>query len=508
MYAHATKKKNAVDSKEYVQVTLKLMSKLNKMHAPIGSKTLVPLKDIPFPLRNRLINERKMYEAYQSLIDTRNDLIDIRAIVLELKTKIENENIKKEYKLTLKKRQAAFLPQPHVSSHEMDMQHIQSYIDTWNAEIKQAELKPINPHLWNLPSIIWLLICLVVHGYGLFVADASRIQLEASSATTNLTTGEAADGVALCRNATDWILVLSCFFIATSSINIVLYYVVYPFLESHSDTSTYRYYKKRYNELIIGVNMKVCLPLHVLVLVPWLIYGFVLFFNPLAGRCQNDVYNDVYYYGFIYSIFPGTVFVLLGFVCFCVMVYKIIKESASGSLNRSSTLMVVFIFVVGFVSLYVWFFVHVVQVGEKQLTQFTLVLNNRTGTATTTSIELAQTCAAGAQYLIDAGLTTLVYSGILVVGGMVVPFIAKSLSVIEAHTYEKIAPDCMVFLLSGRMVIELVFGILGGVLFFNSDRYACGAELFGFGLGVTIVFIFSSVSTCNQISAQQSKKKL
>ena len=191
------------------------------MHAPIGSKTLVPLKDIPFPLRNRLINERKMYEAYQSLIDTRNDLIDIRAIVLELKTKIENENIKKEYKLTLKKRQAAFLPQPHVSSHEMDMQHIQSYIDTWNAEIKQAELKPINPHLWNLPSIIWLLICLVVHGYGLFVADASRIQLEASSATTDLTTEEAADGVALCRNATDWILVLSCFFIATSSINIV-----------------------------------------------------------------------------------------------------------------------------------------------------------------------------------------------------------------------------------------------------------------------------------------------
>jgi len=483
------------------------------MHAPLSSGTdaMVPLETFSFPLHNRLINEKKMYESYHKLIDTRNDLIDIRAIAFELKTKIAQQELdnktKKEYKLTLEKREAAFLPSvQHVLPWELNPTRLsengitaasvhQNYIDKWNLELTQAKLNPINPHVWNLPSIVWLLVCIIVHGYGLYVAETSRIELETSSANRDHAV------VALCRNAIDWIIVLSYFLIGTASINIFWYYVVHPLLLAHLDLFSYRFYKLR-QQNHEDCQLHVCLPLHVLALLPWFIYGFVLFFNPLAETCQPEVY----YYGLIYSIFPGTVVVLLSCMALCFAVYACVTEPGEKQGTARVLVLVAGLVLLGFVVLYFWFFVFVVEVGEKHLTQNTLVLNNQTGT--TASIELAQTCAGGAQYLIIAGRTILIYSGILVFFGVLLLFLTDSnYTHFSKAQGQKYATDCTSLLFLGRFVIELVFGILGGVLFFNSDRYACGAELFGFGLGLSIVFIFSSLSTCTGLcSARQPKK--
>jgi len=498
------------------------MSKINKMHAPVSqNQKLVPIKDIPFPLRNRLIHEKKMHASYHELRNTRNDLTDLRVVTSVLKAKIEKQEqlLQKveEYEATLKERRAAFLPDP--AGHGFYLLHegplteqiCQKYIVKWKEEMEQAKRKPINPHLWNAPMVLWFLFCLGLHGYGVYVAETSKtdmvINMDLITVVANSTDEKEVEE--LCRNASDWVLVLSCFLIAASSLCMLSYYVVYPLRPNGwFCKSSYESYSRRYSDHVDGITF-VCLPLHVLLLCPWMIYGFVLFFNPLAVACPTELY----YYGFVYSIFPGTVFVLLCFLAILLPLCSIAMEQRYWRQNQMEQRRLMLLFgglvLIAFVVLYVWFFVHVVEVGEKNLARNTLVLNNQT--ESTSSLALAQACAEGAQYLIDSGLTTLIYSVILLFFGIVVSIIVESnINGSRRYYYEdrKIkASCCMNVLLFGRFIIEVVFAILGGVLFFNSERYACGAELFGFGLGMTIVFIFSSLSTCNACSTAQPSKK-
>ena len=77
----------------------------------------------------------------------------------------------------------------------------------------------------------------------------------------------------------------------------------------------------------------------------------------------------------MYSIFPGTVFVLLGFLTLCWGVYQELRY-------RNDLLHLLLpciggVLLLGVVVLYVWFFVHVVNVGEKHLSLNGLILGNR-----------------------------------------------------------------------------------------------------------------------------------
>lgn len=130
-------------------------------------------------------------------------------------------------------------------------------------------------------------------------------------------------------------------------------------------------------------------------------------------------------------------------------------------------------------------------------------------TADEASLALAQLCLGGAQYLVDSGLTTLIYSAVLLFFGILVPCLFGGKHPVlmnNAQDAGNVASCCMGFLFFGRFVIEVAFAVLGGVLFFNSQRYSCGAELFGFGLGLSIVFVFSSLSTCNGCCAAGRSK--
>ena len=483
------------------------------MHAPVSkNRWLVRIKDTPFPSRNRLIHEKKVHASYHALMDTRNDLTDLRAVTLVLKKLIENKEqyLQKvdEFTKTLEERRSAFLPDPYkpYPSPPNKIDICQTYIDKWKAEMEQAKRKPINPHLWNAPMVLWFLLCLSLHGYGLYMAETSYsdmvLNMDLIAVVANTTDEKEVEE--LCLNATDWVIVLSCFFIATSSLNVLSYYVVYPFILTSAKTRngwSYKYYQLRHNDHKDG-NQLVCLPLHALFLCPWLIYGFVLFFNPMALACPTELY----YYGFVYSIFPGTVFVLFCFMAICLAVNAIFEDRGYGFLGAVMIFFGVSV-LIAITVLYMWFFVHVMQVGEQNLALNTMILSNQT--ESTSTLALAQVCAEGAQYLIDSGLTTLIYSAILLFFGiMYVPLHACIADSRGHQTADAITSYCSNFLLFGRFIIETLFAILGGVLFFNSERYACGAELFGFGLGLTIVFIFSALSTCNACSrAQPSEKK-
>lgn len=111
----------------------------------------------------------------------------------------------------------------------------------------------------QLPWVLWFFLCVGLHGYGLFVAETSRIDMNANPVlhVYNQTTEEKEVKV-LCSNATDWVLVLSCFFIATSGLMVLSYYVGYPLC--YGTSGEYRYYEKRFQEHVAGSGF-VCLPL-------------------------------------------------------------------------------------------------------------------------------------------------------------------------------------------------------------------------------------------------------
>lgn len=201
------------------------------MHAPASKNQ--EFRNIPFPLRNRLIHEKKMHASYHELRNTRNDLIDLRVVTSVLKKKIEKQEqfLQKveEYEATLKERRAAFLPDPDTHRPFFDSplteQICQKYIRKWKEEMEQAKRKPINPHLWNAPMVLWFLFCLGLHGYGVYVAETSKMKaMNMDLITANrkrqtfitvvANTTDVKEIEELCRNATDWVLVLSCFFLS------------------------------------------------------------------------------------------------------------------------------------------------------------------------------------------------------------------------------------------------------------------------------------------------------
>ena len=119
----------------------------------------------------------------------------------------------------------------------------------------------------QLPWVLWFFFCVGLHGYGLFVAETSRMDMNANPVlhVYNQTTEEKEVKV-LCSNATDWVLVLSCFFIATSGLMVLSYYIVYPWWFSITNPlpvtsgEYYRYYEERLRDHVTGSGF-VCLPL-------------------------------------------------------------------------------------------------------------------------------------------------------------------------------------------------------------------------------------------------------